>query len=487
MQTKNKQGQGRQNPALQYRKKRQQQWDKACHHINRDSRWGDYYHERLLQIYRFLIEPNQKILEVGCSSGNLLAGLSPSVGVGIDFSGKILGTASKFHQTIQFIQCDAHHISLKTTFDVIILSDLVNDLWDVQKVLSEIYRLCAPHTVIILNFYNKLWELPLLVAQWLDLTNKKLPQNWLTVKDISGLLNLSGFEPVRSWNEILCPLTVPFISNLCNRYLVKTWPFRHAALSNIFIARRRIAPQEAGNCQPLVSVIVPARNEEGNIDNIFNRTPEMGSGTELVFVEGHSQDNTYATIERIKNKYPQKRCLVMQQKGRGKGDAVRLGFSKASGEILMILDADLTVPPEDLPRFYDALQTGLGQFINGVRLVYPMEKMAMRPLNFLGNKFFSFAFSWLLGQPIKDTLCGTKVLWKSDYERISNGRSYFGDFDPFGDFDLLFGAAKLNLKLVEIPIRYAERKYGDTNISRWKHGWLLLKMVIFAIKRIKCV
>jgi glycosyltransferase involved in cell wall biosynthesis len=166
---------------------------------------------------------------------------------------------------------------------------------------------------------------------------------------------------------------------------------------------------------------------------------------------------------------------------------VRLGFQHAQGDILMILDADLTVPPEDLPRFYNALYKGRAEFINGVRLVYPMEKEAMRFLNLLGNKFFSLVFSWLLGQPIKDTLCGTKALWKTDYERIAANRSYFGDFDPFGDFDLLFGAAKLNLKIIEVPIRYRERTYGTTNISRWKHGWLLLRMVFFALRRIKFV
>jgi hypothetical protein len=166
---------------------------------------------------------------------------------------------------------------------------------------------------------------------------------------------------------------------------------------------------------------------------------------------------------------------------------VRLGFTKAAGDILMILDADLTVAPRDLPRFFEAIASGQGEFINGVRLVYPMEDEAMRFFNLVGNKFFSWAFSWLLGQPIKDTLCGTKVLWRTDYERIAANRSYFGDFDPFGDFDLLFGAAKLNLKIVEIPIRYAARRYGTTNIERWKHGWILLRMVLFAARRIKFV
>ena len=213
----------------------------------------------------------------------------------------------------------------------------------------------------------------------------------------------------------------------------------------------------------------------------------MGSRTELIFVEGHSTDDTYAAIERAIAEYPDRHCKLIRQPGKGKGDAVRAGFEIATGDILMILDADITVPPEDLPRFYDLLQSGEGEFINGVRLVYPMEGNAMRFANLIGNKFFSWAFSWLLGQSIRDTLCGTKVLWRKDYLRIEKNRAYFGDFDPFGDFDLLFGAAKLNLKLLEVPIRYRARRYGETNISRWKHGWLLLRMVAFAARRIKFV
>jgi glycosyltransferase involved in cell wall biosynthesis len=262
-------------------------------------------------------------------------------------------------------------------------------------------------------------------------------------------------------------------------------------LANLVIARPM--PQRAQ--EPMVSVIVPARNESGNIKAIFERTPQMGRGTELVFVEGHSKDDTYAAIEREiaahrfdeAQRKPSTPSALFRQTGIGKADAVRLGYAQAKGDVLMILDADLTVPPEDLPRFYEALVSGKGEFINGVRLVYPMEKEAMRTLNFLGNKFFSMAFSWLLGQSIKDTLCGTKVLWKKDYEKIAANRAYFGDFDPFGDYDLIFGAAKLNLRIIDLPIRYRERTYGSTNISRWKHGLLLLRMVAFAARRIKFV
>ena len=213
-------------------------------------------------------------------------------------------------------------------------------------------------------------------------------------------------------------------------------------------------------------MVVPARNEAGNIEEIFRRVPEMGGGTEIIFVEGHSSDNTYEAIANTMDKYPHRRCKLLRQTGKGKGDAVRAGFAAASGEVLIILDADLTVPPEDLPAFYRVLRSGRGDFVNGVRLVYPMENEAMRFFNLIGNKFFGLAFSWLLGQPIKDTLCGTKVLSRRNYELIAANRNYFGDFDPFGDFDLILGAAKLNLKIVDLPIRYKQRTYGDTNIQR---------------------
>ena len=210
----------------------------------------------------------------------------------------------------------------------------------------------------------------------------------------------------------------------------------------------------------------------------------MGSHTELIFVEGHSQDDTIEQCRRVAAVTPDKDIKIFTQNGRGKGDAVRLGFSKASGDILIILDADLSVAPEDLPQFYDALVTGKGEFINGSRLVYAKDPQAMRFLNLLGNKFFALLLSRLLGQPIKDTLCGTKVLYRNDYGRIAGSRAYFGDFDPFGDFDLLFGAAKLNLKIVEAPIRYRQRTYGTTNISRFSHGWLLLRMSAYAARKL---
>ena len=310
-------------------------------------------------------------------------------------------------------------------------------------------------------------------------------QNWFTVEDVTNLLYLSDFEVIRRWEEILWPVRTPVIEPICNKFLVKMWPFRFGALTNMVIARP--TPQRKSCHDVKVSVVVPARNEAGNIQRIVNEVPEMGAGTEIIFVEGGSKDNTFETIEKAIEQKPDRDCKLFRQTGSGKGDAVRLGFERATGDVLMILDADLTVPPEDLPRFLDAWSSGKGEFINGVRLVYPMEDASMRFLNQVGNKFFSLAFSWLLGQSIKDTLCGTKVLAACRYRAIAENRSYFGDFDPFGDFDLIFGAAKLNLKIVDLPIRYRSRVYGETNISRWRHGLLLLEMVAFAVRRMKFI
>jgi SAM-dependent methyltransferase len=464
-----------------YQQSRIAHWDAVA---KKRATWrgqGGWYHHRLTEIFRFLIHPDQRVLEIGCGEGDLLAALQPARGVGVDFSAENIRRGQAKHPGLEFIHADAHDLAqIEGPFDAIIFSDTINDLWDVQRAFEQVRRLCTPRTRLIVNFFSHLWGPPLALVRWLNMASPNLDQNWLTREDVNDMLNLAGFESIRITREVLWPLP---LGGFANRFLVRFWPFSELALANFVIARPAPEPVQL----PKVSVIVPARNEAGNIQAIFERTPKMGRETELVFVEGHSSDDTYAAIERERAAHPQTPSLLLRQTGVGKGDAVRLGYAKASGDVLMILDADLTVLPEDLPRFYEALVTGKGEFINGVRLVYPMEKQAMRGLNFLGNKFFSLAFSWLLGQPIKDTLCGTKVLWRADYDQIAANRSYFGDFDPFGDFDLIFGAAKLNLKIIDLPIRYRERTYGSTNISRWKHGLLLLRMVAFAARRIKFV
>ena len=475
-------------PAILYRKKRINHWDKVSGLQAEAKRPGDYYHLLLARFYRFLVPSGKKVLELGCGHGDLLAALKPELGVGVDFSGIMLNTAAAKYPGLLFVRCDAGEIPFKKPFDVIILSDLVNDLWDLQAVLENIRPLSHPGTRVILNFYNNLWRIPLAIVKRMGKGAETLEQNWFAPNDVDNLIELAGFEVVKRHARILLPLNIRLLSTFLNRFLVHLPPFRWFALTCFVVARP--SPETGsseGNKDPSVTVVVPARNEAGNIEKILERIPELGSRTEIIFVEGNSTDDTYETIEKTIPLFPQQACRLFRQAGKGKGDAVRLGFEKAAGDILIILDADLTVPPENLPRFVSVLVAGKGEFINGVRLVYPMEEKAMRFFNILGNKFFSLAFSWLLGQPIKDTLCGTKVLYREDYNIIAANRHYFGDFDPFGDFDLLFGAAKLNLKITEMPIRYRFRTYGDTNISRWRHGWVLLKMVMFAARKIKFI
>jgi SAM-dependent methyltransferase len=463
-------------------------WDGIARTGAAPSAFAREYHSRLTEVYRFIVPAGLRMLEVGCGAGDLLADLEPSEGLGIDFSSEMVKRASRNHPTLRFLCVDAHDLSsVEGPFDIVILSDLLNDLFDVEQVLIQLHRLCLPSTRIVLNVFSHLWEIPLRLASRLGLASPKLRQNWLTLADVRNLLHLVGFEVVDHQQDVLLPVPLPGVRTVANKFLVKLWPFRHLAITNIVVARP-VAEASQLPQRPSVSVIVPARNEAGNVADILRGIPEMGGGTEIVFVEGHSKDGTYEAIEEaLQESAGRRRAALYRQTGVGKGDAVRLGFEKASGDILMILDADLTVAADELPRFFDAISSGKGEFINGVRLVYPMEDEAMRFFNLVGNKFFSYAFSWLLGQPIRDTLCGTKVLWKSDYARIAQNRSYFGDFDPFGDFDLLFGATRLNLKIIEVPIRYRARNYGSTNIQRWKHGWLLLRMVVFAARRIKFV
>jgi SAM-dependent methyltransferase len=466
-----------------YTARRRAHWEEEARRARTWTGWGGYYHRRLSEIFRAHIAPGQRVLEVGCGNGDLLASLAPSSGVGIEFAPEAVAAARTRHPSLTFIEADAHDFAPEEPFDVIVLSDLVNDLWDVQRVLEGLRRACKPSTRILLNFYSRLWELPVRAAQRLGVARPTLTQNWLTAQDVTHLMSLSGFSVLWAGTEILWPFGTPVLAPFCNKFLVRLWPFSMLALTNVMMARPE--PAQPAGPEPLVSVVVPARNEEGNIERIFTEVPEMGAGTELVFVEGHSNDDTWGAIERAIAAHPERRCRAMRQTGHGKGDAVRLGFRESSGEVLMIFDADLTVPGADLPRFYHALRTGKAEFVNGVRLVYPMEGEAMRLANLIANKCFGLAFSWLLNQPIKDTLCGTKALARESYGRIAANRQYFGDFDPFGDFDLLFGASRLNLAIVDLPVRYRNRTYGAPNIRRWRDGMLLARMVVFAARRLK--
>ncbi len=446
-----------------------------------------YYWNDITKYCDYFINENCSVLEIGCGTGELLAGLKSTTKTGIDFSEKMIEIAKSAYPEINFEVMDAASLNFNKKFDVIIISNVVGFLPDVQEVFENLHKVCHPRTKIIVSYYSKLWEPILKWGEKLGLKTKTPQQNWLTLQDLNNLFYISGFEVFRNTRRMMFPIYIPLVSEFFNNFLAKLPFFRHFCINHYSFAmpKQRITDEEAEK-KYSISIVIPARNESGNIENAILRTPKIGKHTELIFIEGNSTDDTWDVIQKMAEKYKNSHDIkIGRQTGKGKGDAVRKGFEMATGDILTILDADLTMPPEDLPKFYNAIASGKGDFINGSRLVYVMEKKAMRFLNILGNKFFSLAFSWLLEQPFKDTLCGTKVIFRDDYQKLIENRKFFGEFDPFGDFDLIFGAYKLNLKIVEVPIRYRERTYGDTNISRFKHGLILLKMVIFAMRKIK--
>lgn len=408
--------------------------------------WKQYYLDLRAKQYRYFIPDNKKMLRI-----------TPD--------GKL------------------DHAKVQEKYDYIVLEGTLGGQPDVQQYLQSLHPFCHRDTRVIVEYYSYLWQYILKIGENLGLKKKEKTQNWLTWADISNFLQLADFESFKQERAIIFPVQIWGFSYLMNRYVAKLPVFNALTLNHFIIARPIYKDVPAYS----VTILVPCRNERGNIEQAITRTPAFGTHQEFIFVEGHSKDGTYEEVERVIKAYPDRDIKLYKQQGMGKGDAVRFGFSKASGQVLMILDADLTVPPEDMPKFYNAIVDGKGEFINGCRLIYPMEDEAMRFLNLIANKFFGMFFTWLLGQRFKDTLCGTKVILKHHYEELVANRHYFGDFDPFGDFDLIFGAVKLNLKVIEVPIRYKSRMYGTTQIQRFRHGLLLFKMCGFAMKKIKFI
>jgi SAM-dependent methyltransferase len=441
------------------------------------------YRRILAHYYNLIIPSFASVLEVGCGSGELLRLIRADKKVGIDISADQIALAREQLPTAEFYVQAGETVHLPgKSFDYIVISETTNLAADVQQMFQKLRSVAHPDTRLIINAYSSLWRPFIWLATRLGMRSKQPESSWLGPDDIFALLHLSDWELIRTESRIICPIELFGLESLLNRLVAPLLP--PLCFCFFSVARTR---RERYSAPKTVSVVVPARNESGNIEAAVKRTPEMGQWTELIFAEGNSKDGTWEEIQRVKAAYSNRRIKILQQSGKGKGNAVREGFAAAEGEILMILDADLTMPPEELPKFYDAIVGNRCEFANGSRLVYPMDKQAMRFLNLCANKTFSILFTWLLGQPVKDTLCGTKVLTKENYERVAANRSYFGDFDPFGDFDLLFGASKLNLKILDVPIRYKERVYGETNIQRWKQGWLLLQMVGFAALKLKFI
>jgi SAM-dependent methyltransferase len=459
--------------------------------LERSHRRHRYYYGYLTRVLRVRVPEGLRVLDLGCGSGRLLSALKPSYGVGIDLSAPAVRAARERHggEGLVFLQGDfsdpAVLATTKGPFDVILLLNVVTHLSDVQATLEALQAVSHARTRVLIYSYSRLWQPLLRLGEMLGLKYRQPPESWLPPEEIKNMLSLADFEVVRDDAHIVLPVYVPLLSELLNRYIGRLPLLDAFSLMFGIIARPAPARSAARRARPTVSVIIPCRNEAGHIPPLVASLPELPAGSEFLFVEGNSTDDTEAVIRREIAAHQELPLRFLKQTGRGKGDAVRLGFTQARGDVLLILDSDMGVAPGDVPKFVAALARGKGEMVNGSRLVYPMEGRAMRFLNLLANKSFAFLFTWLLGQQVRDTLCGTKALWREDYERIADNRSYFGDFDPFGDFDLLFGASRLNLRIVDLAVRYHERRYGETNISRFRHGWLLLQMSAFAARKLK--
>lgn len=365
----------------------------------------------------------------------------------------------------------------------ILLNGVFNHHYDIENLLNSIKKSLNRNSRIISIMYNPYLSWAYYVATVFNFRNGPLPTTFITRTDLENILLLTGFELVKTKNAVYCPWRLYGLGDFLNNILSTIPIIKWLSLTYIVVLRPII--KERGEL-PSLSCIIPARNERGNIENALKRLPDLPCNIEIIFVEGNSSDQTWEEIQRVKQLYDKKFTIkILQQSGVGKSDAVRLGFKHASHDLFTILDADLTMPPELLIRFYEAYTNGHADFINGSRLVYPMEGDAMRFLNRLGNVFFARALSWVLDVKIGDSLCGTKLVTRHDYNRMIKWRQDFGDFDPFGDYELLFPAAVLGLGIIDIPIRYHSRTYGETNISRFRHGLILLKMTMIGLFRIK--
>ncbi len=463
--------------------------DASIDEIESWRKFNTAYHEDDRKFMHFLVPPGKRVLDLGCGLGHMLAALEPSYGVGIDFSEKTVARARALYPGLNFVLGDVEDpatlAAIEGPFDYIVLADTIGILEDIDGTLRLVHQLCSPSTRIIIAYYSHLWEPILKAAEAMRLRNQQPQANYIATADFLNLMDLADFEVISQEQRQLLPRRLLGLGPFVNRFIAPLPGIRQLCLRTYLVGRPvRQFPERKFSA----SIVIPCRNERGNIENAILRMPSFASHQEIIFVEGNSSDGTFQECERVRDAYRDSWDIkVLKQDGKGKGDAVRKGFAAATGDVLMILDADLTMPPEALPKYHAVIESGKAEFVNGTRLVYPMENEAMRPLNFIANRCFAYLFSYLVNTRMTDTLCGTKVLLRKDYEVLARERAYFGNFDPFGDFDLIFGAAKQNLKIIETPIHYKARTFGETQISRFRDGWLLLKMVWFAYRKLKAI
>jgi hypothetical protein len=448
-------------------------------------RWIDsnrYYYGRIKRLLRYIIEPGSRVLEIRCQTGHLLDAVGPQYGVGVEISQPMVELAQKSFPGLRFLCADPENLDLNETFDYVVFSHLF-DTVDLLSALRRMHRVSASDTRIIIHTYNHLWQPILELAGKLGLRSPCVEPNWLTEQDVRGFLELAGFEVLRTHRILLCPKWIPLISWICNEVLVALPGIRRLAMIKMMVARPKPLPRNPSEVS--VSVIVPCRNERDNVGPAVQRIPDMGKHTEIIFCDDASSDGTGDEVRRLIRENPHRDIRLVNGPAICKAENVWTGFREARGDVLMILDGDLTVMPEELPYFFDALVSGSGEFINGSRLVYPIQQNAMKAGNMIGNKVFSWLFSYLLDQRIKDTLCGTKVLWRKDWFRVKQFVGTWGMKDLWGDYDLLFGASRLHLRIRDVPVHYQERVYGITKMTRvFANGMRMLRICVGAARRL---
>ncbi|MFA5858928.1 MAG: glycosyltransferase [Elusimicrobiota bacterium] len=447
-----------------------------------------YYHNTIKEVLGFAVMQNCKVLDLSCHNGALLASLKPSYGIGIDISPKMVELAGKnYPETNTKFVCadiekDKFPFAEDEKFDYIILNNTLSETADIQKLFKRITKHCTSDTRVIVMQYNPIWQPLLKFGEKVGLKMPEMNHNWLSIDDVENFLEITGYQPVKRGYSLLFPKYIPVISEILNKFFAKIPFLRRLCIMQYCVSRMLIPPENAEDMT--VSVILCVRDEEKNVEPLVQRIPVMGKHTEIVFVEGGSKDNTRTEVERIITKYPEKDIKLYIQDGKGKADACRKGYLNANGDFMILLEADLTTPPEEVQLFYDVYKAGIGEYINGSRLVYRMDKDSMPFVNHIGNRSFGIIFSLLLGQRFTDTLCGLKAISKNNYRtKITDALKVWGDFDPFGDFELIYSVIKNNMKVAEVPVHYIPRVYGAPKTQVVKHGMLLLKMVWVAFKR----
>jgi Glycosyl transferase family 2/Methyltransferase domain len=476
--------------ALEYRRK--QTAAHLAYLANKREYWIErnrYYYKLLARLMRFLTEPQKRVLSVRCSTAELLPALQPQAAKGIDICQEMIDVATRLHPDytydVAFPDTDEFLTKFRDgeKFDYILFND-IDDTIDVQRSLHNFKSLCLRHTRLLIITYNHLWEPLVTLAERLGMKVPRVEQNWLSAADVRTLLTLSGYEILESRRIVLCPKYIPLLAELLNGFFARLPGLNRLCMTEVHVAR--IVPRAVELEELAVSVIIPCKNENDNVADAVRRIPQLGAKTEIIFCDDQSTDGTSDEIRRVQEMYPEKNIRLEFGPGVNKARNVWTGFDVATGDVLAILDADLTTMPEELPYFIEAIASGKAEFINGSRLIYPVPRGAMRSMNMLGNKFFSLAFSYLLNQRVKDTLCGTKVLWRSDWQRMKNLLGGWGVEDRWGDYELLFGASKLNLRIIDLPVHYQERIYGSTKMTRvFQNGLIMLKMCWYGFLRLK--